>query len=1386
MQNSQLRALYQDTLEKITKNPKQLQAFLTQNSYLHQLPFEEIVQIHGQNKNATLLKTWEDWKIVGSAPLKGQTALQSLKEFNNRYSKRNNYFDVAQLAHKNIDIEETILTTEHVKAYLSLNKWNFDSQEDTLTNYLNFLKKVSVQALNNFEFLTPDEKQIVPLVAQYNLVRTYNLALDDDLSLINNEVFKALNQENIRFDRVIKIGNNLSTKQVELISEQKDLIGLTAQSLIEENFKKELEAFESSVSTNLKETNEVSPTQKVTLSTEQQNLVSAVLDDGLTGTGILAGNPEYQVFHFDFELPADEKVFSNDEYDKFPLYAYEKGQPLSVLKNRSISNTSGVLVGSLEFSKKQAKNIGWSDLNARNHISSDRLAALIEMTFSNTWGELLETSENVPVPHEIITNIEEYKEMIERGYSQLYDSYMHYQDLKLNGQNVSGAYDTFDFQTNTEKVQLGFNYIGREQGTDDDSKVVFWASTDTEAYSTDPMSTPIRSRIMPTFEEALQTLNFEIGEQPHAADEKINKDVESTSEIETNTSISQFDEKALLEKIKNDFNLDDEFVISENNGEIALQKVSFGGVLTEFVVKLDSGDIEISDVADSITNIKNFTTEIEKIIDDFRNEPTEPKIPNNDEVVAEDNSNDVKLLSDEALEEQIIENYGRMVGAEGSGYSPKSFSRWAELREEENRRRAQNETKEISLFDEVETDSKAPTDEQLYRADEILSEMIEDVEQRQPQIMSEWSGGLQHLKLSQMVGQKREVLVTLDLQSGQLIPDETFLDKWTIEQKEMLRQRLSEVMDIPYEAKTQLELEAPLNNEPLVDFEFPEDLSEFYPKTPTEKVNANLQAIQLVKQIDVENRGATPAEQDILAKYVGWGGLANEFFDENRLKFASQRQELKTIVSDKEYQAMRESSLTAYYTDPMIIRNMYKELEENGFKGGRILDPAMGTGNFFSAMPKHLRENSELYGVELDTITGSIAKLLHPQANIKIQGFETVDFNPDSFDVVVGNVPFANFTINDARLKKPYLIHDYFFKKSLNLVRTGGLVSFITSTGTMDKRNSSFRKELHQEAGLIGAIRLPNTAFKAIAGTDVATDILTLQKGQTRSIGYWEESSEVQDSSGEIIEGVQANQFFSKESSLAVLGTFEVKNFNGKTLSVRSTPDMDIISEIDKARAFHHQLIPGISSYYSGTELEALPPAENSKNNLSQFISLPEEVQNLAPQTHLIFDDKIYFHDPNDGIIEKNEAWYKAGYKQLYDEFDNPKFDKLGRPKMGNTRGTFDGKTLARLKGMTQISKKVEAIVNYQIENPITEAEDVQFEYLLKELNRVYDDFINDKNLYLKSGNALNNPKNTKIFEDDINFYRMLSIENEVKDEDGSVKYVKGDFFFKKTISPAT
>ena len=225
------------------------------------------------------------------------------------------------------------------------------------------------------------------------------------------------------------------------------------------------------------------------------------------------------------------------------------------------------------------------------------------------------------------------------------------------------------------------------------------------------------------------------------------------------------------------------------------------------------------------------------------------------------------------------------------------------------------------------------------------------------------------------------------------------------------------------------ELSEVIEMTPTTDFHFPEDLTNFYPKTTRDKVETNVAVIRLVKALEVEQRKATPSEQELLAKYVGWGGLANEVFDEYNPKFSKEREELKTLVTDKEYSDMKQSSLTAYYTDPLLIREMWNKLECDGFTGGRVLDPSMGTGNFFAAMPEHLRKNSELYGVELDTITGAIAKHLHPNSHIEVRSFEAVNFNENSFDLVLSNVPFANIRIADNRYDKPYMIHDYFVKK---------------------------------------------------------------------------------------------------------------------------------------------------------------------------------------------------------------------------------------------------------------------------------------------------------------------------------------------------------------------
>ncbi|MFD3049900.1 N-6 DNA methylase, partial [Streptococcus agalactiae] len=357
------------------------------------------------------------------------------------------------------------------------------------------------------------------------------------------------------------------------------------------------------------------------------------------------------------------------------------------------------------------------------------------------------------------------------------------------------------------------------------------------------------------------------------------------------------------------------------------------------------------------------------------------------------------------------------------------------------------------------------------------------------------------------------------------------------------------------EALSEDELEPEVTETPpATDFHFPENITDFYPKTTRDKVETNVAAVRLVKSLESEHRQATPSEQELLAKYVGWGGLANELFDEYNPKFSKEREELKTLVTEKEYSDMKQSSLTAYYTDPLLIREMWNKLERVGFTGGRVLDPSMGTGNFFAAMPKHLRENSELYGIELDTITGAIAKHLHPNVHIEVKGFETVNFNENSFDLVLSNVPFANIRIADSRYDKPYMIHDYFVKKSLDLVHDGGQVAIISSTGTMDKRTENILQDIRETTEFLGGVRLPDSAFKAIAGTTVTTDMLFFQKHMDK--GYQADDLAF---SGAIRydkdDRIWLNPYFDGDYNSQVLGSYEVRNFNGGTLSVKGPSD---------------------------------------------------------------------------------------------------------------------------------------------------------------------------------------------------------------------------------------
>lgn len=260
------------------------------------------------------------------------------------------------------------------------------------------------------------------------------------------------------------------------------------------------------------------------------------------------------------------------------------------------------------------------------------------------------------------------------------------------------------------------------------------------------------------------------------------------------------------------------------------------------------------------------------------------------------------------------------------------------------------------------------------------------------------------------------------------------------------------------------------------------------------KYKANIDAIRLLKDIEKENRYATSYEQSILAKYTGWGGLSQAFNPEAK-GWENEYKELKDLLSESEYNSARASTPNAHYTDPVVIRAVYKALERFDFKGGNIIEPALGSGLFYSLIPEEISAKSNLYGVELDSISGGISKQLYQTADIRIQGYEETDFSDNSFDVAIGNVPFGDYKLHDKRYNKLNLnIHDYFFAKTLDKVRPGGIIAFITMKGTLDKANSSFRKYLAERAELIGAIRLPNTAFKQIANTEVTTDIIFLQK----------------------------------------------------------------------------------------------------------------------------------------------------------------------------------------------------------------------------------------------------------------------------------------------------
>ena len=462
---------------------------------------------------------------------------------------------------------------------------------------------------------------------------------------------------------------------------------------------------------------------------------------------------------------------------------------------------------------------------------------------------------------------------------------------------------------------------------------------------------------------------------------------------------------------------------------------------------------------------------------------------------------------------------------------------------------------------------------------------------------------------------------------------------------------------------------------------------------PKEKFWRNIKAISTLKQIEQENRYATPEEQHILSQYVGWGGLADAF-DQDKPAWDAEYSELKELLTPEEYAAARGSTLNAHYTSPTVIRAIYEAVGRMGFETGNILEPSCGVGNFFGMLPEEMR-NSRLYGVELDSISGRIARQLYPQANITVAGFETTD-RRDFYDLAVGNVPFGQYQVRDKAYDKlNFSIHNYFFAKALDQVRPGGVVAFVTSRYTMDAKDSTVRRYLAQRAELLGAIRLPNNAFKANAGTEVVSDIIFLQKRDRPLdiVPEWTQTGQTED-------GFSINRYFLDHPEM-VLGRQEPESTaHGMDYTVAPIEGLELADQL-------HDAVKYIRGTYQEAELPELGEGEAIDT------SIPAD-PNVKNYSYTVVDGAVYFRENS----------------------------RMVRPDLNATAE-------ARVKGMVGLRDCVQELIDLQMDaaTPDSEIREKQ-----AELNRLYDEFSAKYGL-------INDRANRLAFADDSSYYLLCALE---------------------------
>lgn len=491
------------------------------------------------------------------------------------------------------------------------------------------------------------------------------------------------------------------------------------------------------------------------------------------------------------------------------------------------------------------------------------------------------------------------------------------------------------------------------------------------------------------------------------------------------------------------------------------------------------------------------------------------------------------------------------------------------------------------------------------------------------------------------------------------------------------------------------------------------------------KFQNNIAAIKILKQTEAENRAATPEEQGQLFLYSGWGGLANAFESDND-KWKNEYSELKGLLTDEEYTAARSTVLDSFYTDTAIVDSIYEVIRNAGFEDGNILEPAMGVGNFFGRLPEELRDKVNLYGVEKDSLSGRIAQKLYPQADITIDGFENTRFNDNSFDVAIGNIPFGDFSVNDSKYNSKHLkIHDYFFLKSLDKVRDGGIVAFVTSKGTLDKKDSSFRKTLAERADLVGAVRLPNNAFKS-AGTEVTADIIFLQKR--------EKKSEIEPSwvhTGQLENGLTVNNYFVEHPEMILGEVVEGNKMFGRTDDTMCVPFNDgrTLSELLSSA------VKNINFEYSASAEKLIPVSEH----------LTAEPLKLRLQSFYRRNGEIYFYGSDKSGKIVNASADKALGKKLNHERINSFIDIRD--------------TLRELLDVQQYDNK-----------------DSEIAQLQEKLNNCYDSF------YSKYG-LLHSSYNHSLLNSDGAYPLVASLEADFA-KDNNLLVKKSDIFTERVNKP--